>query len=297
LLQTSFSPFALASLLVGLAATAQAAPRSVVLTGKAGESHLIYLAPDTVTNILLGAQIVRESVEVEGRARLAIVDVGDFSITLSPKVPLKSTEQLAVRVSFREGSPASVVFFLTGHASEADTVVSVSRPQQPLEGCPVELSATRERCEAQSQELEALRARPPSASPAAVALAGLVNEEGVRVRNIRGCSDVKGGFRAAECKVLAASTWVVVVLEVRNTGAEPWTPAWAEFTPAAGGEPRRARTVLAGQASIPLGGTVSVSVEVEMPAREPEEWLRTLHTLRVCDAAGRRCLSLPKVKL
>ncbi len=87
------------------------------------------------------------------------------------------------------------------------------------------------------------------------------------------------------------------MLEVSNTGAEPWAPAWAEVTPAAGGEPRRARAVLAGQATIPLGGTVSVAVEVEMPVREKEEWLQALHALRVCDADGSRCLFVPQVRL
>jgi hypothetical protein len=63
---------------VSLAAAAQAAPagRSVVLTGKAAEAPLIYPAPGTVTLILLDALIVRESVEVEGRARFSRVDPG-----------------------------------------------------------------------------------------------------------------------------------------------------------------------------------------------------------------------------
>ena len=87
-------PLALASLLVGFAATAQAAPagrsapRSVVLMGKAGESPLLYLAPGSFTLIILDAPVVRESVEVEGRARFAVVDVGDRTVTLSPTVAL-----------------------------------------------------------------------------------------------------------------------------------------------------------------------------------------------------------------
>ena len=88
MLQTRSAPFALASLLVGLAAMALAAPagRSVVLTGKAGESPVIYLAPDAPTLILLDAPIVREPVQVEVRARFAVVDVGDRTVTLAPSV-------------------------------------------------------------------------------------------------------------------------------------------------------------------------------------------------------------------
>jgi len=108
---------------------------------------------------------------------------------------------------------------------------------------------------------------------------------------------VRGELRPVECKGLGASTWSVVVLEVSNTGGEPWAPAWAEVTPAAGGEPRRARTVLTGQATLPPGGSVRVAVEVEMPVRKLGEWLSALHTLRVCNGDGSRCLSVPQVKL
>ncbi|WP_224250286.1 DUF2381 family protein [Hyalangium gracile] len=296
-----FTPsFALASLLVGLTATVQAAPagRSVVLTGKAGESPVLYVAPGTVTVILLGAPILRESVQVEGRARFAVFEVGDAGVTLSPAVALGTGERLALRVTYREGSPASVVFLLTGQPGTADGLVNVSRPPQTVEACRVELSATRERCEAQAKELEALKARPAALSPAAVALAGFVTKKGMRGAEFeRACLKTRGEeLRPARCWGLGGTTWSVVVLEVSNTGGEPWAPEWAEVTPA-GGEPRRARAVLSGQVTIPPGGVVSVAVEVEMPAREWEAWLRAQHAMRVCNGDGSRCLSIPEVTL
>ncbi len=295
-----FTPrLALVSLLVGLTATAQGTPagRSFFLTGKAGESPLIYLAPGIVTMLRLDARIIPESVQVEGRARFAVIEVGDQSITLSPAVALGPGERLALRFSYREGSPASVVFLLTGHVGTADGLVNVSRPPQTVEACRVELSATRERCEAQAKELEALKARPPVVSPAAVALAGLVDLKGMKAQDFQSeCFRVQGELRPVQCKGLGAATWSVVVLEVRNTG-EPWGLAWAEVTPAAGGAPRRAREVLPVQATIPPGGTVSIAVEVEMPAREPEEWLDAPYSLRVCSEDGSRCLFIPKVRL
>jgi uncharacterized protein (TIGR02268 family) len=305
-----FTPrLALASLLVGLTATAQGtvAGRSLVLTGKAGESPLIYLAPGIVTMLRLDARIIPESVQVEGRApesvqvegraRFAVVEVGEQSITLSPAVALGPGERLALRFSYREGSPASVVFLLTGQSGTADGLVNVSRPPQTVEACRVELSATRERCEAQAKKLEELKARPAAVSPAAVALAGLVDKDGMTARDFkRACSKVQGELRAGQCRGLGALTWSVVVLEVSNTG-EPWVPAWAEVTPAAGGEPRRARAVLPVQATIPPGGAVSVAVEVEMPARKLGEWLKAPHSLRVCNEDGSRCLFVPEVEL
>ena len=247
---------------------------------------------------LLDAPIVRESVQVEGRARFARVDPGDEGIMLVLAVPLAPTERLALRFSYREGSPQSVVFLLTSQPGTVDTVVNVSRPRQTVEACRVELSVTRERCEAQSKELEELKARPLAVRPAAVALAGLVDADGMKAGHFReACSRVLGELGAAQCWGLGASTWTVVVLEGRNTGPEPWTPAWAEVTPAAGGEPRRARAVLSGEAAIPPGGAVSVAVEVEMPARKRKEFLQEPHSLRVCNADGSRRLSVPQVEL
>ncbi len=296
-------PLALASLLVSLTAAAQAtpaarsAPRSVVLTGNAGESPLLYLAPGTFTFIVLDAPIIRESVEVEGRARFARVDPADEGITLALRAPLGPGERLALRFTYREGFPSSAVFLLTGQAGAVDEVVNVSRPPQTVEACRVELSATRERCEAQAKELEALKARPLGVSPAAVALAGLVDKDGMRAKDFRlACIKMQGELRPVQCKGLGAVTWSVVVLEVSNTG-EPWAPAWAEVTPAAGGEPRRARAVLSVQPTIPPGSAVSVAIEVEMPVREPEEWLEVPHSLRVCSGDGSRCLFVPMVWL
>ena len=255
MLQPFTSPFALASLLVGLAATAQAAPaagpppRSIILTGKAGESPLLYLSPDAPTFLLLDAPIIRESVQVEGRARFARVDPSNEGLTLALAVPLGTQERLALRFHYREGSPQSVMFFLTGQPGVVDTVVNVSRPQQMVEACRVELSATRERCEAQAKELEELKARPPAVSPAAVALAGLVDVKGMKVGDFReACRDVMGGFLAAQCRGLGASTWTVVVLEVSN-GGELWTTGERIY-----GRYRRA--------FLPDGRTVPICVEL-----------------------------------
>jgi uncharacterized protein (TIGR02268 family) len=303
LFQLFTSPFALASLLVSLTATAQAAPaggsapRSVVLTGKAGEAPVLYLEPGTFTVIILDAPIIRESVEVEGRARFTRVDPADEGITLALGAPLRPGERLALRFTYKEGFPSSVVFLLTGQPGLVDEVVTVRRPQQTVEACRVELSTTRERCEAQARELEALKARPPGVSPAAVALAGLVDLEGMKAEDLSSrCSWEQGELRPVQCKGLGAATWSVVVLEVSNTG-EPWVPTWAEVTPAAGGAPRRARAVLPVQATISPGGIASVAVEVEMPTRKQNEWLEAPHSLRVCNEDGSRCLSVPIVTL
>ncbi len=127
-----FRPFtpslALTSLLVSLTATAQAVPvgRSVVLTGKVGESPLIYLAPGAVTMIRLDARIIPESVQVEGRARFAVVEVGEQSVTLSPAVALVDIGlpgmdgyELARALRGRYGTSVRLVA-LTGYGQPSD---------------------------------------------------------------------------------------------------------------------------------------------------------------------------------
>jgi len=143
-----------------------------------------------------------------------------------------------------------------------------------------------------------LKARPTALSPAAVALAGFVTEKGLRGAEFDlECLYARGReLRPTRCWGLGGTTWSVVVLEVSNTGGEPWAPEWAEVTPE-GGETRRARAVLSGHAPIPPGGVVSVAVEVEMPAREGEAWLRAQHSVRVCNGDGGRCLSISEVTL
>ncbi len=216
------------------------------------------------------------------------------------QAPLRPGEQLEFRFTYREGSPRSAVFLLTSQPGLVDEVVRVSRPPQAVEACQVELAATRERCEAQRKELEELKAQVPAPSPAAVALSGFVNHSGMKGQKFReACrGEVQSGLRSEECWGLGAATWSVVVVVVSNTGTVPWVPAWAEVTPAAGAEPRRARVVLVQGAALAPGATASVAVEVEMPERLKETvWLSAPHSLRVCAEAGSRCLSVPEVEL
>jgi len=137
----------LTALLAGLAASAQAGsakravPRSIVLTGEVGKAPVLYLMQGTVTVVLLDGPIVRESVEVEGRARFARVDPSEQGLMLLLQGPLEPGERLALRFDYREGVPRSAVLLLTGQPGRVDAVVNVSRPPQTVEACHAELAA------------------------------------------------------------------------------------------------------------------------------------------------------------
>jgi Protein of unknown function (DUF2381) len=125
--------FALAFLLVGLTAAAQSGQsrRSIVLTGKAGESPLIYLAGGQTTVILLDAKIVRESVKLQGPSFFKLADVGDAMIVLTPWVPFPPKTRLSLEFTYREGTPRTVELLLTEEPGQVDLAVEVSRPKQP----------------------------------------------------------------------------------------------------------------------------------------------------------------------
>lgn len=295
--------FTLASLLTGVVAAAQpaslrrAAPRTVVITGQPGEPHDIRVAPGVLTTLLLDAPIERRAVKVAGRDRFAVMDAGDQLIALMPESPLGPEESLTLHARYRAGSPEFVEFRLIAAPAEVDTVVTVNRPQLPTEACQAEVLAARHRCEAQEQELKQLKAWLPAASPAALGLAGLVGEGGVKVEQD---SSKVAGLRPLESVGLTrmrAAEWAVVVLhKVRNHGQEPWAPTWAEFTPMAGGPPRKARALLPLRGVIAPGEQVRMAIEVEMPLRERREWLTEHYALTLCDGA-RHCLAVQDLKL
>jgi uncharacterized protein (TIGR02268 family) len=264
-----------------------------VLTGTPGESFEIRVAPGSSTLIRSDARIVREAVEVDGRERFAILDPGDQTLTVEPSAPLGPKERVVVRVTFRDGSPASATFVLVPATSEVDTVISVNRPQQSVAACQAELVATQQRCDALERRLQA---QAHTASPAVLALAGLLDMNGVLGARLLNCEDSQGELRIPLCLRLRATGWAVMVLTVHNLGKEPWVPVQATLLPMADGKPRTARALIPRQATIAPGEEVQVAVEVEMPQRDKKLWITEDHTLTVCDA-GSRCLSVQNVKL
>ncbi len=271
------------------------APRTVVLTERPDESHDIRVALGFLTTIRFDAQILGEAIELEGHARFD-VDVGDQTIFLQPLAPLGARETRALRVSYRVGSPASVLLRLVADPSEVDTVVTVRRPPQSPTACQPELLSLRERYEAQGRELEQLKAQRTTVSPAALGLAGWVDKHGIRVEVSTQCKATGEKLLILSCMRMRASQWIVVVLVVHNTGQEPWAPTWAEFSPTAGGASRKARALLPVNAVIPPGKVANLAVDLEMPSQPRQGWFAQSHTLTLCDAAG-RCLTLPNLLL
>ncbi|MFB1484426.1 DUF2381 family protein [Corallococcus sp. RDP092CA] len=296
-------PLVLGGLL--LFTTAQAQPstsvrerrdRRVALP-RPGEPVLeVPVAAGILTTLVLDSAVDRNSVELEGRTRFTLVDVGERAINLEPVMDLGVGEHLMLRVRFADGAfPAHAVIALVSHPSMVDTRVEVSRRPVSPEALQAELSEVRAQLKAKDAELAAIRARGDASSPAALALAGLLDADGVSARRIDGQpkKEMQSSLRVMDGFSLRASAWGMVSVEVKNYGKTPWTPTEARLTRSTGGVPVHVLGIHMKQPQIGPGEIVTVAVETEKPAWDSG----TLFRLELVDATDTRALLVPSVAL
>ncbi|WP_368738454.1 DUF2381 family protein [Corallococcus exiguus] len=293
----------LGGLLLFTAAQAQSASsvrerrdRRVVLP-RPGEPVLeVPVAAGILTTLVLDSALDRASVELEGRTRFKLVDVGERAINLEPVMELGAGEHLMLRVRFADGAfPEHAVFALVSHPAVVDTRVEVSRRPLAPEALQAELSEVRAQLAAKEAELAALRARGDASSPAALTLAGLLNAGGVSARKVddQPKKEMQSSLRVMAGFSLRASAWGVVSVAVKNYGKTPWTPTEARLTRSTGGVTVQVLGVHMKQPRIGPGEVGTVVVETEDPA-----WDRgTLFRLELVDSTGTRPLLFPSVAL
>ncbi|NRD44878.1 DUF2381 family protein [Corallococcus exiguus] len=296
-------PLVLGGLLLFTAAQAQSASsvrerrdRRVVLP-RPGEPVLeVPVAAGILTTLVLDSALDRASVELEGRTRFKLVDVGERAINLEPVMELGAGEHLMLRVRFADGAfPEHAVFALVSHPAVVDTRVEVSRRPLAPEALQAELSEVRAQLAAKEAELAALRARGDASSPAALTLAGLLNAGGVSARKVddQPKKEMQSSLRVMAGFSLRASAWGVVSVAVKNYGKTPWTPTEARLTRSTGGVTVQVLGVHMKQPRIGPGEVGTVVVETEDPA-----WDRgTLFRLELVDSTGTRPLLFPSVAL
>ncbi|CAM4482680.1 DUF2381 family protein [Corallococcus exiguus] len=296
-------PLVLGGLLLFTAAQAQSASavrerrdRRVVLP-RPGEPVLeVPVAAGILTTLVLDSALDRASVDLEGRTRFKLVDVGERAINLEPVMELGAGEHLMLRVRFADGSfPEHAVFALVSHPAVVDTRVEVSRRPLAPEALQAELSEVRAQLAAKEAELAALRARGDASSPAALTLAGLFDEYGVSARKVDGQpkKEMQSSLYIVDGFSLRASAWGVVSVEVKNYGKTPWTPTEARLTRSTGGVTVQVLGVHMKQPRIGPGEVGTVVVETEETA-----WERgTLLRLELVDSTGTRPLLVPSVAL
>lgn len=296
-------PLVLGGLLLFTAAQAQSASsvrerrdRRVVLP-RPGEPVLeVPVAAGILTTLVLDSALDRNSVELEGRTRFKLVDVGERAINLEPVMELGAGEHLMLRVRFADGAfPEHAVFALVSHPAVVDTRVEVSRHPLAPEALQAELSEVRAQLKAKEAELAALRARGDASSPAALALAGLLDVGGVSARRVdlQPKKEMQSSLRVMDGFSLRASAWGMVSVEVKNYGKTPWTPTEARLTSSTGGVTVQVLGVHMKQPRIEPGEVGTVVVETEKPAWDAGMLFR----LELVDATGTRPLLVSSVAL
>ncbi|HVG62545.1 MAG TPA: DUF2381 family protein [Hyalangium sp.] len=132
-----------------------------VPTGKIEE---VCISPWLATTFSFDADVVRESITLEGRERFAKVDPGDSTLKLVPSEKLVPGERLKLTLRFKDGAaPASTVFTLVVQAAQADTYVEVHREKRTVESCQQELkesAAELQQCRAENEQLRAAKGAP-----------------------------------------------------------------------------------------------------------------------------------------
>ncbi|WP_181791292.1 DUF2381 family protein [Myxococcus llanfairpwllgwyngyllgogerychwyrndrobwllllantysiliogogogochensis] len=268
-------PVAILSLLVGVAASAQPLPaprerqerRVALSSGPAEPVPELRVAAGVLTSLVFDLPLDRSSVELEGRERFRLVDVGDRALLLEPAVDLGPGERLGLRVRFA-GSPAQDrgVFVLVSHAAQVDTRVEVFRRKDSVELLQAELMDMRAQLKAQTEELQALRALRDSGGPAELILSGALDHQ-VRVNRRKGTMKtgpeetltIEGatGFRASE--------WAAISVKVRNRGKKPWTPVSARVVNSKSGQNLGVIRVRSALPRVEPEGAALVVIETEVP--------------------------------
>ncbi|WP_158625288.1 DUF2381 family protein [Corallococcus terminator] len=296
---------ALLFLLLGAAAPAQTVPggrarqdRRVALTGSTAEPvPVLRVAGGALTALVFDAPLEKGSLELEGRERFRLVEVGEWAVYLEPVADLAPGERLGLRVRFSERERAEpAVLMLVTHPSEVDARVRIFRSALSIPALQAELAEARAQLTAQGAELAELRAGRDANGPTRFALAGLLDGDGVSATRFAKTRDEKssaGRVSWSQGFSLRAANWGLVSVAVRNNTPTPWTPLEARLSGTVGGERARVFRILTTQTVIGPGQEAVIWVEANSPPWE----IGTAFSLELLDASGARRILIPRVVL
>ncbi|MCP3105517.1 DUF2381 family protein [Myxococcus sp. K15C18031901] len=274
-------PVALLPLLLGVTASAQPVPaarerqdRRVVLSNGAAPVPELRVAAGVATLLLFDAPLDRGSVEMEGRERFRLVDVGERVLALEPAADLGTGERLGLRIRFANGAAQGQgIFVLVSHPTEVDARVEVFQQQDSVELLRAELVEARAQLKAQVEELHTFRTLRDAGGPTGLIMTGALDFSGVqgsRVKVVR--QKGHGKFLVADdVTSFRASTWAAMSVEVRNTGRPPWAPTTARIVNSKSGIGVAVRSIRSALPRIASGESGMVVVETEVPPWAPGE--------------------------
>lgn len=296
----------LTPLLLGTVALAQPPPaprerqviasREVVLSDDAtGPVPVVRVAPGVRTYVALGALIDPDSVKLEGNGtRVRVVDVGRQTVTVEALTEF-GNERALLRVTYADGkAPQVATLALVSDPAQVDKEVQVKRRSRSVEALEAELTETRARERAKDAELASLRARCAASGALGLVLSRLLDEKGLKTTSFAEAPAAStDGLRITDGWVNAATGWVVLAVEVKNSaGQAPWTPDSASLTNAAG-QQVKVRAVQLTEPEIPPGEKGLVGIETDSPPERAGSRFR----LEVWEAATGRRITLLNVTI
>nr|WP_253902942.1 DUF2381 family protein [Corallococcus exiguus] len=290
----------LSLLLLGTNVTAQEPPqgrelvqRRVTLTQSAvGKPVEVHVATGSLTVLEFDSPVDHVGVKLgDARDRFELFVVNDRLVMLKPTGDVAMGERVLLTVSFLDGmSPPRAVFSLLTNATQVDAQVQVSRLPRTAEAVQAELDEVRAACASKDAELAALRARSAATGPSGMILAGAMDVDGVKAKELRVEAVLKpsDGLKAEHVTAFRGTGWVALSLEITNEGGAPWTPTEARLSPAGGGR-SHAATVAMRETHIAPGGKAMVVVE-----SRGEDWPeRGTRRVELRDSTGARSLLIP----
>jgi len=270
-------PVAILTVLLGLTASAQPPSaarerqerRVALSSGPSDPVPELRVAAGVLTALVFDSPLDRSSVELEGRERFRIVDVGERIVALEPLVDLGPGERLGLRVRFVGGAAQERgVMTLVSHASEVDTRVEVFHRRDSVELLQADLADMRARLKAQTEELQTLRALRDSSGPVGLFVSGMLDHRGVTAERILTGSKRANGesLTLVNGTSFRAANWAFIGVTVRNDGKKPWAPGTARIVSARGGTEVGVLAVRSSLPRIAPGEVGLVLIETEVPS-------------------------------
>ncbi|QAT88121.1 hypothetical protein EJ065_6595 [Corallococcus coralloides] len=244
-------------------------------------SRRIELSPDespSVSEVMISAglstgfyfdsDLARDGVELEGRERFSLVDMGQATLRLIPSWRVVPGERFRLMVRFKEGAaPASASFLLRVHPAKAEPLVEVYRGTRTLETYQQEVQEVRAelvRCQEENSRLVSEHEAPGG-------LTGLLatqtlDENGVAARVVT--KDILPSQDNALADIFVTTyrtkgAVAVVVQLATKAGASPWSAKGATLRGRTGATLKVLRVWQ--QQFIPPGEARRIVVEAEVP--------------------------------
>ncbi|RKG62398.1 DUF2381 family protein [Corallococcus sp. AB011P] len=220
------------------------------------------------TSLYFDSELMRDGIELEGRERFTLVDIGQATLRLVPSSRVIPGEHFRLVVRFKDGAaPVSASFLLQVHPAKAEPVIEVYRGKRTLETYQQEVREVRaelERCRNERSRLEAEHEAP--AGLAGLLSTGTLDKDGVAGRVVTKDILLSSGNALEATSVItyrAKRAVAVVVTLTTKAGVQPWNSKGATLRSRSGAELQVLRIWL--QPSRPLDKTSSIVVEAEAP--------------------------------